>query len=268
MRRACSSDVRSVSFLGRDGRRTVLRIGGAVYRRSRTSRGAIEPEAADLGSNGRGDEVVDRQPGGDPLANLRRGDGERRDREELDAIGPRQRARRRDRDRRGRCPGASPRRCARARARGRAASRSGRPRARRRRSGRRGRRGRAPRASRPCGANGSRETSASSRAANASSARVSLISGAVSTSLCPGSATTRTSSRSRRKWSTASRASATCPSWGGSKAPPRIPTVPAHSQIEDLVADLDLGARLARPAARSASSSSSPSGAVPTTRKP
>ncbi len=73
---------------------------------------------------------------------------------------------------------------------------------------------------------GSSATSASSSGANASSARNSRMRGSVSTSLWPGSATTRTSNRSSRKCRTAASASATCPTCGGSNAPPRIPVAP------------------------------------------
>ena len=102
--------------------------------------------------------------------------------------------------------------------------------------------------------------SAPSIAANASSASSEPGLGGVSTSLWPGSATTRTSRRSSPKWSIASRASATWPLCGGSKAPPRIPTATAHCQIMTS-SPISTSAPGLTPAARSASSSSSPSGA-------
>ena len=85
-------------------------------------------------------------------------------------------------------------------------------------------------------AKGSSDTSTSRIGANASSASARRICGAVSTTLCPGSATTRTSSRPRAKWPTASRARARCPLCGGSKAPPRIPTRALGSRSPPLTA--------------------------------
>ena len=231
MRRACSSDVRSVSFLGRDGPSLQARNDGVECTGgSRTSGGAIEAEAVDR----RGDRGGTRSSIGrsvrDPLADRRRTRRQRRDREQLDAVGAGQRAMTRSRSAHGRCPDASRRRSARARARARAASTSGTPRARRRRAGRRDRRAAAPRASRPCARTGRarprRRRWARRRAPRAAAAARARV----STSLCPGSATTRTSRRSSPKCSIASRASATCPLWGGSKAPPRIPTAPLTSR--------------------------------------
>ena len=85
--------------------------------------------------------------------------------------------------------------------------------------------------------------------------------------LCPGSAATRTSTRSRPSAAFAVRTSATWPSCGGSNEPPKRPselTVRARSSPRRPRPRR----RCARPAARSARSSSSSLGGVPTTRKP
>ena len=87
MRRACSSDVRSVSFLGRDGPGAGPGIDGVECTGgSRTSGGAIQAEAVDRLGDRRRHELVDRQPGRDPLADLGGRDRQRRDREQLDAL--------------------------------------------------------------------------------------------------------------------------------------------------------------------------------------
>ena len=249
MRRACSSDVRSVSFLGRDGPVRPESVAG-VYRaarghqasryRPRRSISAATAAARDRRSAARRD----------PLADLGRGDGERRDREQLDASG-------RDSDAitasRPLAIGARPRRgadAARARAPAPAASTWGTPQARRRRSGTRDRRARAPRASRPCGANGiERHLGHVERCERELGEREPDRRGACRPPCGPGR---RRRARAGARAGSARpprAASATCPLCGGSKAPPRIPTsrsLPDH----DLVADLDLGARLAplRPA--------------------
>src|SRR6187455_720744 len=88
MRRACSSDVRSVSFLGRDGPSSGPGIDGVECTGGlRTSGGAIEAEAVDrLGDRG-GHEVVDRELVRDAVADVGGRDRQRRDREQLNAVG-------------------------------------------------------------------------------------------------------------------------------------------------------------------------------------
>src|SRR6187399_1528329 len=87
MRRACSSDVRSVSFLGRDrpsgpGIDGVECTGGL-----RTSGGAIEAEALNRFRYREGHEIVDREVVCDSVADLGGRDRQRRDREQLDTFG-------------------------------------------------------------------------------------------------------------------------------------------------------------------------------------
>ena len=83
---------RSASSVGAGGIARAPDRSSAVYRRlADDQRAAIQAEALDLGRDRRRYEVVDRQPRRDPVADLRGGDGERRDREQLDAVGPRQR---------------------------------------------------------------------------------------------------------------------------------------------------------------------------------
>ena len=235
---------------------------------SRRSRGAIQAEAVDLGRDGGGDEAVDRQPRRDPVADLRRRDVERRDREELDPVGPR-RAWRTTRSSSARSvPGrvAAPMRASSSTRSGRvqvgnAASSS----APIRKTG----------SSRPSAssestvrANGSSDTSASSIVAKASSASAKPdLRRRVDVLVARDRRRRGRAAASSRKWSIASRASATCPLCGGSKAPPKIPTPRslARSTTSSPISTSEPGLT---PASRSASSSSSPSGAVPTTRKP
>src|SRR5437870_2317881 len=75
MRRACSSGVS----------RSDLRVGLNVL-----SLAAVEAAAGDFGCHRRRHEPVDRLPAGDPLPDLARGDGNRLDLEEEDALGLRQ----------------------------------------------------------------------------------------------------------------------------------------------------------------------------------
>ena len=112
------------------------------------------------------------------------------------------------------------------------------------RSGRADRRN--PRASsestvRPCG---SSATSAWSIGWKASSVSRSRTAAGVATALWPGCSTTRTSSLSRSNRAIAPRARARWPLCGGSNAPPRMPVPPRSLPVEHLVPDLDLGARL------------------------
>ena len=201
MRRACSSDVRSVSFLGRGGseclrpaigRASVPAVHGTIRRRDR-GRGARSRRRPARGT---------RSSIGSPAATRSRTSEEetveRRDREQLDPLGPRQRRRHAleiapvgARPRRGADPRELEHALAAAPRSGNAASSS----APIRKTG-----SSSPSASSESTvrANGSSETSASSIAANASSASSSRTSAAPCRRPCgPGSATTRTSRRSR-----------------------------------------------------------------------
>src|SRR5262245_29986258 len=81
MRRACSSEFRSVSFLG-----SVADAAGKCTRASRMSPSAIEAEARDLGDDGVRHETGERAPVGGAGPQLGRGDVDGRNREELDAL--------------------------------------------------------------------------------------------------------------------------------------------------------------------------------------
>ena len=262
MWRACSSDVRSVSFLGRNGNGTVAV--GPVYRRfEQISTGAIEAETANLGCNGR--RARGRRSAAPHATRSRTSDEETAS----GVIGKSstRSGRASDRTTRSRVDevAARPCRCADASQLEhpiRVASRSETQRARRHRSETRGHARPSASSESTVRPNGSRETSASSRVAKASSASASLTCGWRLDDPCdPGSATTRTSRRDSAKWSIASRARATCPSCGGSNAPPKIPTPLAHSQTTTS-SPISTSEPRRTPASRSAASSSSPSGAI------
>ena len=259
IRRACSSDVRSVASW------SVLHVTPeSVYRDSRMI-SAVQAQPLDLGCHRRRNqssigELPPRPAGGSPTTRRASGvigkSSTRSGWESRDDARPARSGRRRDGSRRRGAP---------ARARAPDASRSGRRRTRRRRSGRAGRRGRAPRASRPFARTGRARPPPRRIGRERELGERQPRGGAVSTSLCPGSATTRTSSRSSPKCSIASRASANGRCAVGRRRrrgsrrrlTPRTTSSPISTSAPGFT-----------PAARSASSSSSPSGGVPTTRKP
>ena len=259
MRRACSSDVRSVSFLGRWLRaagRSVPAARGYQPSRDRGRAGRSRPATAGGTRPSIGSSRRDRARG-----SRTRQTSTRRDREELDPVG---------RDSRETTPqsidsavGARPRRgaepCELEHALG--------PRPR----GERGELVGADQEDRiveakclervgcPCDTGRARPRRRRSRRTRARRDGASRLRRRV-TPLCPGSATTRTSSRPSPKCAIAARRARRGRCAAGRRRR-RGCRRAAHSQIDDLVADLDLG-RGFTPAARSASSSSSPSGAV------
>ena len=242
MRRACSSDVRSVSFLGRDGPVRGPNRWGEVYRRLaddqaaryRPSRSMPRPPPA----------ARDRRSAArrDPLADLGGRDRQRRDREQLDPV----RAARAKAITASRTARSMPGRVA-APIRASSSTRSGRIQVGKAASSsapsrNTGSRARAPRASRPC----ARTDRARPRRPRSTRTRAREPGGAqraVSTSLWPGSATTRRagaragSARQPPAQARGARCAVDRTRRRGSRSRRSLPD-------HDLVADLDLGARL------------------------
>ena len=207
----------------------------------------VQPEPLDLGGDRRRHELVDRPPARDPLADLGRRDVERRDREQLDPLGARQRGEHRSS---ASAVDAGPGRDAEPRELEhplRLASTSGRRRARRRRSGRADRRGpsassestvRAMRVERDLRLVDRRERELGEPRAGRGAG--------VSTSLCPGSRDDADEQpvepemldRLAREGDVA-----VVRRVEGAAEDPDRRSLP----VDHLVADLDLGARLARP---------------------